>query len=139
MNKSSRIDVMSLLNVSVSPVWYFRPFALCGASRATVGHQWNHAHQNLWWRFACQTRDLIIKMFDIFIIYNVNMRNAMTHAHGSEKCTLVWLRSFSPVSYLPFRTHAPQLSVRVTVALVVELFFFSLDAQTLLARKPAQV
>lgn len=29
---------MSLLKVSVSPVWYFRPFALCGASRATVGH-----------------------------------------------------------------------------------------------------
>ncbi len=130
---------MSLLKVSVSPVWHFRR-ALCGASRATVGHQRNHAHQNPGWRFACQTQDLIIQMFDMYIIYTVSTRNA-THMRLYE----IWMREmhldtvkvvFSSLLFALQDSHAPQLSALVTVALE-ELFFFSLpDAQTLLARRP---
>lgn len=126
---------------SLSPVWHLR-LALCGASRATVGHQRNHAHQNPWWRFACQTQDLIIKMFDIYIIYTVNMRNA-THTRLYEiRMREMHLDMVKVVfSSLLFalqdtlrnsRRASPSRSWNFSL-------FFPPDAQTLLARRTAQV
>lgn len=82
-------------------------------------------------------------MFDIYIIYSVNMRNAMhvrLYEIGMREMHLHMIKVvFSSLLFALQDSHAPQLSVRVTVALV-ELFFFSPpDAQTLLARKQAQV
>lgn len=73
------------------------------------------------------------------------MRNAMhmrLYGIGIREMHLDMVKVvFSGLLFALQDSHAPQLSVRVTVALVVELFFFfsPLDAQTLLARKPAQV
>lgn len=67
-------------------------------------------------------------MFDIYIIYSVNMRNAMQvrlYEIGTREMHLHMVKVvFSSLLFALQDPHAPQLSVRVTVALV-ELFFFS--------------
>lgn len=85
----------------------------------------------------------MIKMFDMYIIFTVNTRNA-THMRLYEirmrEMHLDMVKVvFSSLLFALQDSHAPQLSALVTVALL-ELFFFSPpDAQTLLARRTAQV